>query len=221
MQFIVFDLDDTLFPEKEFVYSGFRFVGKWIQSSYGIDSFYEVASNIFERGIRGNIFNLALLELNLEEETEIIQRMVNIYRSHKPSLSLHDDAQWAINYYQDKLLGIITDGFLKVQKNKVEALAINSCFENIIYTDAYGRENWKPSELPYLEMMKYKNFESSKVTLTYIGDNPKKDFVTAKRLGWQTIHICRPDGEYSRVLVNKAYQADIKIETLYELANIL
>ncbi len=219
MQFLVFDLDDTLFPEKEFVRSGFQSVGAWVHNSYGIEGFYEIASRLFESGVRGNTFNLALHELGLEDDQVLIQKMIEIYRSHKPSLSLHQDAQWAINHYRDQFLGIITDGFLQVQQNKTEALGLNSYFSNIIYSDSYGRVNWKPSPLPYLEMMRFRSCQGAK--WTYVGDNPRKDFVTAKKLGWRTIHICRPEGEYSEVIVDKSHQADIKIESLYELSNIV
>ncbi|MBT9315651.1 HAD family hydrolase [Leptothoe spongobia] len=219
MKFLIFDLDDTLFSEKEFVLSGFQAVEKWLSDSCQISGFYEVALNLFESGVRGNTFNLTLLKLGIAEDKSLIQNMIEVYRNHKPRLHLHEDAQWSIKRYQDKSLGLITDGFLQVQKNKVEALGLNTYLENIIYTDTYGRKNWKPSPLPYLEMMRMKDCPGS--DLTYVGDNPKKDFITARQLGWQTVHLCRPDGEYSGVSVDKTHQADVQIESLYELSKLL
>lgn len=37
---VVFDLDDTLFPEHEFVLSGFRVVSNWVTTQYSITGFF-------------------------------------------------------------------------------------------------------------------------------------------------------------------------------------
>ena len=37
---IIFDLDDTLFQESEYVLSGFREVGVWIEKEYSIRGFF-------------------------------------------------------------------------------------------------------------------------------------------------------------------------------------
>ncbi len=56
---IIFDLYYTLFPECEYVLSGFRAVGVWIEEKHSIRAFSPIAEGIFQRGERGNIFNLA------------------------------------------------------------------------------------------------------------------------------------------------------------------
>lgn len=220
---LVFDLDDTLFCEKEFVRSGFSAVGEWMQRSLGALDFYEVATGLFERGARGNIFNLALGDLGIEEDPVLIQKMIEVYRTHEPVIQLYEDAQWALSHFSDKpndrALGIITDGYLEVQKRKARALKVTNYVDTILYTDFYGRENWKPSPVPYQEMMRLTGFLGT--SCIYVGDNPKKDFVTAKALGWQTIQISRADGEYSDLMVEAAFQADVKIDSLYDLAEIV
>lgn len=219
MLLFVFDLDDTLYPESSFVRSGFRSVSRKINTLYGIDGFYEIANNLYEEGIRGKIFNLALLELGLEEDQDLIQQLVKVYRTHEPSLQLHEDAQWLIDNLYGKPCGIITDGYLEVQQRKVRALNLEKCFNTIIYSDSFGKQNWKPSPVPYQEMMRLNALPGK--SCIYVADNPTKDFVTAKRLGWLTIQIMRPDGEYANVSVDKPFQADILIDSLYEVPNLL
>ena len=217
---LVFDLDDTLFPEHEFVQSGFQAVGDWISEKYSIPGFFEVAWKLFAAGKRGNIFNLTLEDLGIEYEPFMIQKLLQIYREHQPTLFLHNDARWAINYFKDnQRLGIITDGYLTTQQNKVSALEIEQNFEIIVYTDLYGRENWKPSPFPYLKVMELTGCQGSECV--YVGDNPRKDFVTAKKLGWLTIQICRQGGEYSTVRSEPGYEADRTILSLTELEAIL
>lgn len=217
---IVFDLDDTLFSEHDFVYSGFRAVGNWIAERYDSHGFCETAWSLFKEGKRGTVFNLALEQLSLNLQPTLIQEMVEIYRTHQPKLSLYEDAVWAINYLSAQCqLGIITDGYLKTQKNKVRALGLAPLFHTIIYSDFYGRENWKPSPVPYLKMMQLNGEPESEYV--YIGDNPTKDFVTAKQLNWLTVQICREQGEYSNIEVQDAYAAHFKISSLIELKDIL
>lgn len=216
---VVFDLDDTLFPEYEFVWSGFQAVSDWVATKYASTGFFEVAWQFFQQGNRNNIFNLALEKLRVEYETDVIQELVQIYRQHKPTISLYEDAKWAIAYFKNYQIGMITDGYLLTQQNKVEALGIEPSFDAIIYSDAYGRENWKPSPLPYKKIMNL--LECSGKECVYIADNPSKDFVTANTLDWMTVQICRVHGEYSKILSKKSHEAKFKIKSLLELKNII
>ena len=220
IKIIVFDVDDTLFPEREFVRSGFQAVGEWILNKYGVPGFFEVAWKFFAQGNRGKIFNLVLAEIGIEDNPQIIQELLQIYREHKPQISLFSDARWAIDYFKThKKLAAITDGYLITQRNKVAALEIASSFEAIVYSDEYGRENWKPSPLPYLKVMELTGFQGYECV--YVGDNPHKDFITAKKLSWLTVQIDRQDGEYSKNRPTPGYEADRTILSLTELEAIL
>ncbi len=217
---IVFDLDDTLFPEHQYVISGFREVSGWLEEKYSIKDFFKVAYKIFEGGIRGTIFNIALERLGISPDDHLISELVQIYREHKPELRLHKDADWAIQFYRSiKKLGIITDGPLVTQQNKVAALEIEEYFNAIIYTDAFGRDFWKPSILPYQRIMNILDCEGDECA--YIGDNPSKDFIAAKKLKWLTVNICREDGEYTHVESQEGYSADFIIDSLYNIKDII
>ncbi|MBR8834765.1 MAG: HAD family hydrolase [Stigonema ocellatum SAG 48.90 = DSM 106950] len=216
---LVFDLDDTLFPEHEFVFSGFQAVSDWVQSKYGISGFFNIAWKLFKEGKRGKIFDQTLDDLEIKYENSLIQELVQVYREHKPAISLHEDAQWVIEHFKsEKQLGLITNGFLKTQQNKVRALGIESSFKEIVYCDAYGFKNWKPSPVPYKKMMEFTGSEGDECM--YIGDHPYKDFVAAKNLGWLTLRICRKDGEYTNVMADESHDAHCKIRSLYDLKDI-
>ena len=216
---IIFDLDDTLFPESEFVKSGFMSVDDYLKQQ-GIVGFYQEALYLFNQGTRGNIFNLALDQLKVDYDLDFIDKLVAVYREHLPTIVLYEDAKWAIQYLKDKYkLGIITDGFLVTQKNKVKALGIADDFDVVVFSDAYGRENWKPSSVPYTKVMEALQLRGEQ--LIYVGDNPAKDFVTAKKMGWLTIQIKRKQGEYLNIEVSEEYQAHFVIESLFELKDLL
>ena len=216
---LVFDLDDTLFLERDFVRSGFKAVDHWLIENCKIKSFFSIAWDLFESGKRNTIFNLTFEQLELEYDSSMIQQLLQVYREHKPSIHLYEDAKFVIKYFSRKAnLCVITDGHLVAQKNKVSALGINDAFDVILYSDAYGREHWKPSLLPYLKIMEFTNSKGSECM--YVGDNPHKDFVTAKKLGWKTVRIMRQEGEHKKNQVEESYKANLQIRSLYELCKL-
>ena len=217
---LVFDLDDTLYPEREFVLSGFKAVDEWLRAAKSIQGFYEAATTAHDGGIRGRTFNVALQKLNVLEDPDLLRQMVEIYRAHEPNINLFADAEVALAHFATaSQLGLITDGYLDVQKRKVAALGIANRFQAIVYSDEFGREAWKPSSIPYLKAAKTLGCAPSECA--YVGDNPAKDFVTARQLNWLTIRVRRPGGEHFAVRLANAQEADIEIKTLAELASAL
>ncbi|WP_409341836.1 HAD family hydrolase [Paenibacillus sp. MBLB4367] len=217
---VVFDLDDTLYPEKQFVWSGFRAVDHFLNEELHLEGFYDLAVACFEQGGRGTIFNRVLESLRFPYDDSLIKQLIDVYRSHRPNISLFDDARWAISFYAGAYrTGIITDGYLVSQLNKIDALQLRDTIDNILCTDMFGREHWKPSELPYLKMMSA--LDCVGMECVYVGDNPRKDFVTAKKLGWTTVQIIRSDGEYGKILPDRSYAAEYRMESLYSLKELI
>ncbi|TDX58932.1 HAD family hydrolase [Orenia marismortui] len=218
---IIFDLDDTLYYELEHVKSGFRAVSNYISNKYKIsaEDFYNQLLAILADEGRGKTFNLALEEFNLPL-TEV-KALVEVYRQHKPDeLNLYHDAKNALKEFSDKYkLGLITDGISIVQWNKIKALGIENRFEEIIVSDDHGMDKRKPSSFPYLKILEDFSVEAEEAI--YIGDNPNKDFVTAKKLGLMTIRILRPKGMHINKRLAEEYEADYEIESLDELEEII
>lgn len=217
---LVFDLDDTLFPEREFVQSGFKAVDEWLGTTRSIQGFQERATAAYDAGVRGHIFNLTLHRLGVWDDPELVRQMVEVYRAHKPTIHLFADAAWALNHFTGRMqLGLLTDGYLAVQQRKVAALGIADRFAAIVFSDEAGREAWKPSPVPYQKVMTLLRHRGNECA--YIADNPTKDFVTAKALGWHTIHIHRREAEYATAQVPASHQAHETIESLCQLENVL
>ncbi len=214
---VVFDLDDTLFPEWQYVLSGFRAVDEWLQKNLERTGFYEKAKAQFDVGARGNIFDIVLKELG--EDSQLVGKLVEVYRQHRPTLSLYDDARWAIDHFQRcGPLGLISDGYLVAQQNKFDALKIREHFQAVVFSDCYGRECWKPSPVPYQKIMEL--IPGVAGDYVYVADNPKKDFIAPRQLGWGTIQIDRPEGVYHGVEVAPELRAEVVITSLIELENM-
>ena len=219
---LLFDLDDTLYDEKQFVESGFFKLAEFVESKFKINKkdFYKILIDIFKGGARGNIFNLALEKVNVAYEENIIRAMVKIYREHNPKIKLAEDVKSLLEKLKEIYsLGIVTDGYFEVQKKKVQALKLEELFDSIIYTDKYGREYWKPNVYGY--KLALEDLQVSSKEAIYIGDNPYKDFIGAKKVGITTVRVINQNREYSDVKLDKEYEADYKVEKLNEIIDIL
>jgi len=220
---LVFDLDDTLYAEREFVLSGFTAVDLWLQQKRGITGFSLEATSLFLAGVRGHIFDKTLGNLGLSDLAGLVPELVEIYRGHKPQLTLFADAEWAIERFCGKLkLGLITDGYAETQRNKVAALEIGGAFDCIVYTDDLGRHNWKPSPVAFRLTMERLGVTGEECI--YVGDNPAKDFLAPNGLGWLTVRISREGGEYARgagEMATPDHKAKKVINSLYELSELI
>ncbi|MEX2460157.1 MAG: HAD family hydrolase [Paenibacillaceae bacterium] len=218
-QAIVFDLDDTLYCENEYVISGFHEVDHWVRVNLNLQGFFEQAEQLFYQGHKGNIFDKTLHVLQVEYDYGIIHQMLTVYREHLPQIKLYPDALWALRYASSKAkIGLLTDGFLAAQQQKVKSLGILPYLDHIVYSDELGRECWKPCPIPYIKMTEGLGIHPS--ACVYIGDNPQKDFIAAKRLGWTTVCVKRTDGLYRDVVIETDYLEDYCVSSLFELQHL-
>jgi len=55
----------------------------------------------------------------------------------------------------------------------------------------------------------------------YVADNPRKDFIGARQLGWRTVRVRRDGGEHHRYEASVAEAADVEIASLRELPRLI
>lgn len=219
---IVFDLDDTLISEIDYIKSGFKYVSKIISDRYKLDNneVYEVMRELFKESSK-NVFNRVLDNFNIKYKKEEVLYLVKEYREHKPNIEFYKDVIPTINKLRNNgyKLGIITDGYKETQNKKIDVLNCKTLFDEIIITDELGKEYWKPHERSYKLMSKKLNVDLSE--MVYIGDNEAKDFVTANLLGVKTIRIERINGIYKENLLSNRYKAKYKLDCLEDLLYFL
>ena len=182
---VIFDLDDTLYSEKQYVKSGFNEISSWLN----IPDLANEMWCIFESG--GYAIDSALKAYGLSNKK---QEALELYRSHIPHIELYSGVREMLDRIsQNKDIGIITDGRPEGQRAKLEALKIN--FDKIIITDELGGTDYrKPNPHAFERMREWCNIDYNK--MVYIGDNIKKDFIAPKRLGMQCIWFKNEDGLY-------------------------
>lgn len=186
---VIFDLDDTLFSEKEYVKSGYKSVANYL----GDSSYAEHLWRFFEEG-KAAIDEL-LKELNRETEK---QKVLDVYRSHIPDIHLYDGVTDLLDTLRQKgiKIGIITDGRPEGQRNKIKALGLDALVDNIIVTDELGGTQFrKPCDIAFRIMQNTWKLPASQIV--YVGDNPSKDFQAPQQLGMRSRMIINPDGVYN------------------------
>ena len=211
---LVFDLDDTLYDEITYVKSGFKAVAVFLEQKFGINSVesYQFMLNDLAKNGRGKIFNNILQKHNLDSKANIT-KCLTIYRTHFPNISLSPDAVSCLNRFSNWHKYIVTDGNKVVQHNKIEALGLYSKFKKCFITHRHGKKHSKPSPYCFLKICEMEKVHPKEVV--YIGDNPKKDFINIKPLGFNTIRILK--GEYQNLEVSEEYDGAYKIKSLDEL----
>jgi len=67
LEAIVFDMDDTLYNEYDFVVSGFRAVAKELANKYLRDEekIFQLLVDCFNKPVNNNVFDLVLVELGI------------------------------------------------------------------------------------------------------------------------------------------------------------
>jgi len=216
---LLFDLDDTLYDEKQFVKGGFEAVSLYISERYNVskNAFYQTLLKTLEKEGRGHTFDIALKRFGLYKKG-LVTKLVQIYRNHKPRLFLYPDAHAVLSKLKNNYkLGLITDGNQRVQRKKVQVLKIKDFFNVIIFTNHYGIEKQKPSPFPYQKAIEKLGVKPTETI--YVGDNSYKDFIGAKKVGIYTIRVLR--GEYKDVRLDKAFEADYEVRNLREIIDFL
>jgi putative hydrolase of the HAD superfamily len=219
---VVFDLDDTLISEKEYMIGGFEAVANEVSRDFRIDGreIFLTIKRLSEESSK-NVFNRLLDFYALEYDESYILQLVKTYREHDINIKFYKDVMPVLYVLKGRniKLGIITDGYKEAQNKKIQSLNCSEIFDSIIITDELGREYWKPHRLSY-ERTALKLGVSYK-EMIYVGDNISKDFIGANKLGIKTIQIIRENRIYGSNVLKGEYEASIKIFSMTDLLEYL
>ncbi len=189
---VIFDLDDTLYSEKEYVKSGFKKVAETIGND--VVATEKQLWQAFENG--ENAIDSVLRANNLYTE-DLKNKCVNEYRNQIPDIHLFDGVVEVLTTLKQKGIktGIITDGRPFGQRAKLKALGLENLVDEIIITDELGGINFrKPDDISFRIMQKRFNVNFGEIM--YLGDNLNKDFIAPLQLGMQVGCFENKDGLY-------------------------
>lgn len=214
---MIFDLDDTLYDESEYVNQAFANTADYLARRLGRedrkDEFHRRMLELVEQNGRGRVFDLLCGEAGIDIN---IGELVEAYRSTRPSLKLYPDAEQILRELEERGIrtGLITDGCSRVQHEKIIALGLDTRLDSVVVTGDFGI--CKPQVEAYEKCLEA--LECVPREAAYVGDNPRKDFIGARALGMKTFRILRERGMYMSIQAEPGCEAEYNIRSLTELA---
>ncbi len=214
---VVFDLDDTLFKEIDFLTSAYSEISVFVSTKIDVPDDELLSEMLFNYNQGINVFNELLKKydsLNLS-----VKDLLEIYRNHIPFIKLKDDVSHLLEMFDNSQIpmGIITDGRSIQQRNKIKALCIKDYFEHIIISEEFGSE--KPS------LKNYMYFEDiyREAQYFYIGDNTSKDFISPNKLSWTSICLLDDGRNIHKqdFKLAKEYLPKYKVEKISDIEEII
>ena len=173
-KYVIFDLDDTLVYEIDYLKSAYRAIASLVISDkIATERLYEQMFCEYQEG--RNAFEYVTKYFPHFS----MEQLLRVYRNHLPVISLNEGAQDVFVFCktQGYKIGLITDGRSVTQRNKLRALGIEALFDKIVISEEFGSS--KP------DLHNYEVFTEEDIkAYCYIGDNPAKDFIAPNILGW-------------------------------------
>ena len=210
---IVFDLDDTLYYEDDYLESGIVAVARELKRLYGRD----LTSELLAVKAQGaDIWQYACEALALPSSVK--ESLLWLYRLHHPSISLPTSIQKLLERValQAQYTAIVTDGRAISQRQKLTALGL-------AHWPLYISEEYQ-SKKPDLKRFRKLMTDLPAESYAYVADNPQKDFCAPNQLGWLTLGLkasARNIHSPNSAKLSKVYQPDLWIDNLGELTGVI
>jgi putative hydrolase of the HAD superfamily len=217
---LLFDLDDTLYLESEFIASGYRALAQYLSARFGLHFEAILHAMMTTHAVSGRRAVLPMVIERFPVPGIVLSELVGVYRKHNPSIHLLPGyAQLLKRLRKRHRLGILTDGLPEVQMRKITRLGLDRMVDHVVCTWDHGPENGKPSPLGFAVMLDKLKSEASRAV--YIGDNPDKDGVGAHAAGMRFVQVLVPGQETEAKRGNGLGQPDFVIRSLTELTTTL
>lgn len=215
---IIFDLDDTLYDERDYVLSGLRAVATFGENQFRRDAEASLRfmTEVLDRNGRGAIFDRWLTSFG-KLSKGVVGECVRIYRHHTPSIHLYDEAKKLLPRLARYPLYLLTDGHKVTQQKKVDTLDIGHTFRHVYITHRYGIRHAKPSTYCFERIRDRENCDWQQ--MMYVGDDPSKDFVNLNRLSVHTVRVLT--GRHREMRARAGYDARHTINGLGEFETLL
>jgi putative hydrolase of the HAD superfamily len=192
---VLFDLDDTLYPQAEWLRGAWRSVSE-AGAGLGLDPGALEATLVSicaEGSDRGLIIDRALARIGAPDTP--LAPLIEAFRAHAPrSLAPYPGVRAALERLRDELaVALVSDGDVAIQRAKLRALGLEEAFDVIVLSDALGRGMRKPNPAPFERALAALGVDAEQAM--FIGDRPEKDVAGAAGAGIRAIRVFT--GEYA------------------------
>jgi putative hydrolase of the HAD superfamily len=184
---IVFDLDDTLYPYRAFLRSGFDAVASKLAVERGLAArtVRRVLSEAFQTR-RGR--ELQWLCSTLALPASAVPELATCVREHRPAVRLPvESLRLLVSLRPDWRLGVLTNGSPHIQRRKVAALGLAPLVDAIVFAGACGNGQGKPDMASFRAVLQ--RLGTTARSTIFVGDDLVADMLGASRIGMRTIHV--------------------------------
>lgn len=209
---VIFDLDDLLYKEFDFLRSGYWTIAKLVSGNNYKEIFRLMMSQYFS--------NQPVLDWLCNDYFKghcsySIESLLEVYRTHMPEISLDSGTTRLLDALKanGNSMGLITDGRSITQRNKIKALGLEKWIGDFIISEEFGYE--KPSKRPYRHFME--KFKTDR--FIYLADNYNKDFRAPNELEWRTIALV-DNGLNIHIIKDNLDMGYLPMETINSLKDL-
>ena len=183
---VAFDMDDTLYLERDYVRSGFAAVGEWKRRELGVQDLGDRAWAAFEAGVRGRIFDEVLDACGVRDDASVVPRLVDVYRSRAGHRVARRRARVAGGSADRRGPRRGHRRPLASQRAKAAALGLAGP------TPSSTPRRWGPAGATAPGGLRGVEAATglAAAACAYVADNPGKDF-TGRGRGWRTVRVRR------------------------------
>lgn len=189
---LLFDLDDTLYPMRRFVLSGFGAIAARLEAELGVPACRTLRTLIGARREQpGREIQHLLRTLGLAETQ--VPALVSVIREHEPRLRLPRGSAAALGALRGGWrVGIVTNGNPAIQQRKLQALGLGRLVQTVVFADAVGSRQGKPDPVPFELALARLGVRAQHAV--FVGNDEWRDIAGASRLGMCTILAARHGG---------------------------
>jgi putative hydrolase of the HAD superfamily len=194
---VVFDLDDTLYPYRAFVRSGFRAVASRLAAERRLRpaAVLRVLCRALASGRRGHELQELCARFELPES--LVGSLADLIREHTPSLRLPRESAEVLRILKANWsIGVLTNGEPHIQRRKVAALGIGDLVDEVVFAAECGDGTGKPAPSAFRAALERLNVEAARTV--FVGDDPRTDMEGAAAVGMKTIHMMNYFGQDER-----------------------
>lgn len=185
----IFDLDDTLILEQDYVLSGFYAVAEHAASVCKIPKAHVYQFLLFTFAYEGreHIFDKLLRQFPDIASELSVENLVGVYRQHKPDLKFIDGVEQVLRRLREdgKKIAVVTDGLASMQMQKVSALGLDAYVDCIVY--CWELQAPKPDPAGFIHAIETMKVKAEDCVI--IGDNPVHDIMPGVQLGITTVRV--------------------------------
>ncbi len=192
---IVFDLDDTLYPLRGFVRSGFQVIARRIEQERGFSGWRTLRALCRASQVAPGRELQHLCEHAGLPAAEVA-RFVGLIRCHTPRLRLPAETVRVLAALRSGWrIGVLTNGQPAIQRRKVAALGLAAYVDAVVFARECGQGTGKPDPVAFETVLD--RLGAKPARSVFVGDDLEADVIGAWRAGMHAIYLA---GHHSSVV---------------------